>query len=819
MGRADILANYDEGHYLIRVQRNEDPLRAQLARIADKLESIQEQRDELQEAIDEAQDTLDEILVRADEILEELSDSSATQEHLDDLRQQYVETMQEAYEASVEIDKLNAEAGYMDLDLASLTARQNKLNDLQGDISSDVRTAWCVDYTPDLDADEQTMVDTIEIPGTPEHVLIAPQQRETGENLPAGMLAPILPMTPAQAAFNWAILPGWQKWKPTYRTGIISNIDTEDDTCNVSIDEAWSYAQGLHINQDATLTGIPVEYMDCNAAAFEEGDRVVVEFAAQDWAQPRVVGFVSEPSPCGLARFAVRIGAAHPTFFYDTEKGFVFVNADCADYLNRCASKLILKDTDVVGEQIEYLVTQDSTTVGRVRIYMDGTEEVDMPSVSPPGDSLHYPVSGFIYNNDYVYMHTRLGTTQWKYTSNTNDKGCGLMYELKGNSLEPPEWRFTDFGSYPEVEDNVPRTLVTGTNQRLIVYWYDGECTGIHACYESFDGDYCTIFNSVGKSSFRKMGYPSERGKIDPYPLAITSEGTAIEIAREKPYDTQRDIISYAEDACVYDPWLEVEEPHSIFQGWAATARPALEYTMHIVDKSYVFESHAVEKVVFALNVDAVAPVNSTWHVDNSLPAVGTRKMTMTESNESFVSNVSVTGNPSGESKGKETEVSAWTFNLGDNSFNLGTWQRTWEGYVESVPGGFDTGEQSAIISAGHLYPEYVFFSGDVPVLAELLVWEHGEGSSNNEDYKSVFYDNTLHPVQSITKVACHDMRQEGQPKLVAFYADTGWKIYIENDAGTPTDVTTDFFTKLNAFLGTAYTPADADVEMFFIRR
>ena len=38
--------------------------------------------------------------------------------------------------------------------------------------------------------------------------------------------------------------------------------------------------------------------MTCNAKAFEVGDRCVVEFGGQDWASPRVIGFVDNPKPC-----------------------------------------------------------------------------------------------------------------------------------------------------------------------------------------------------------------------------------------------------------------------------------------------------------------------------------------------------------------------------------------------------------------------------------------------------------------------------------------------------------------------------------------
>lgn len=48
------------------------------------------------------------------------------------------------------------------------------------------------------------------------------------------------------------------------------------------------------------LDAVPIEYMQCNAWAFAEGDSVVVQFTGQDWAQPKVVGFSDDPQPCEM---------------------------------------------------------------------------------------------------------------------------------------------------------------------------------------------------------------------------------------------------------------------------------------------------------------------------------------------------------------------------------------------------------------------------------------------------------------------------------------------------------------------------------------
>ena len=64
------------------------------------------------------------------------------------------------------------------------------------------------------------------------------------------------------------------------------------DRVSLTKDSWLSYTRRLDL--------VPIEYMNCNAWAFAEGDRIVVQFTGQDWAQPKVIGFESDPQPCEL---------------------------------------------------------------------------------------------------------------------------------------------------------------------------------------------------------------------------------------------------------------------------------------------------------------------------------------------------------------------------------------------------------------------------------------------------------------------------------------------------------------------------------------
>jgi hypothetical protein len=158
---------------------------------------------------------------------------------------------------------------------------------------SETRAAWCCDLTEDASG----YVATVEIPGEPDLMLIAPGGREptiAGD----GVLFARELMSPEQAYFNVAILPGWQIGWPTYRWGTLTSLNRTQNTGTVALADTVSSAQRLSVNESSTLVDIQFEYMDCHARAFREGDRVVVQFPGQSWATPKVIGFLDNPRAC-----------------------------------------------------------------------------------------------------------------------------------------------------------------------------------------------------------------------------------------------------------------------------------------------------------------------------------------------------------------------------------------------------------------------------------------------------------------------------------------------------------------------------------------
>lgn len=172
------------------------------------------------------------------------------------------------------------------------TAQKSYHDGLKGQPES----MWCADLTEDLSGD----VGSCEVPNE-NSILLRPGYSGRAVYNPSrdGMLKRSDQMNAPRFFHSLAMQPGWQKWKPTYRFATISNIDTDLDTCSISIISSYSRVQGLSTDYKGSFSNVPVEYMECNSAAFENGDTVLVEFSGQDLNAPKVIGFKTNPKSCG----------------------------------------------------------------------------------------------------------------------------------------------------------------------------------------------------------------------------------------------------------------------------------------------------------------------------------------------------------------------------------------------------------------------------------------------------------------------------------------------------------------------------------------
>ena len=196
--------------------------------------------------------------------------------------------------------------------------------------------ARCIDGQDDLSGD----VGTIEVPGELGRLFIQPGYNGNAayNTTRDGILQPIMASTPAGAFLNRGILPGWQKFMPTYRVGTIQSF-TEISCplylwdipsygqfgwvkmvtgCTILLDGAISSAQGLNVNQASILENVPFSYtpkgsgyewytniatgapfpmspVDVSFMDFDIGSRVIVKFQNQDWNSPVIIGFEVSP--------------------------------------------------------------------------------------------------------------------------------------------------------------------------------------------------------------------------------------------------------------------------------------------------------------------------------------------------------------------------------------------------------------------------------------------------------------------------------------------------------------------------------------------
>jgi hypothetical protein len=188
---------------------------------------------------------------------------------------------------------------------------EKRLEALKFPAENPIVSAWCADLTANLAGN----VGTIEIPGERGSVNI--QAGYSGGAVydadTDGILQPVIAGTPANVFGNLAMLPGWQKFKPTYRTGRITAFSTDMLTCSISLDQAISSQQNLAINQSNKLWNVPFDYMGCSSTAFDISDRVIIKFINQDWSKPQIIGFASSPKP---GRICIKLTIDLPGYPY-----------------------------------------------------------------------------------------------------------------------------------------------------------------------------------------------------------------------------------------------------------------------------------------------------------------------------------------------------------------------------------------------------------------------------------------------------------------------------------------------------------------------
>ena len=202
----------------------------------------------------------------------------------------------------LEINKATSEKNVLVLTKLSFEKKKQYLeNSMPAD---ETISAWCADFTEDLSG----IVGTVEVPGESQYIQIQPgyNSNATYNQTRDGQLLPTVVATPAQTFYNLAMMPGWQKWKPTFRYGTITSIS--GNLADVSVVDIRSSQQNIEINQTSTIEGVEIEYMNCGGSAFALGDEVLIKFESQAWDSPKIVGFKDNPRACEGLFLALHLG-------------------------------------------------------------------------------------------------------------------------------------------------------------------------------------------------------------------------------------------------------------------------------------------------------------------------------------------------------------------------------------------------------------------------------------------------------------------------------------------------------------------------------
>ncbi len=174
-----------------------------------------------------------------------------------------------------------------------VTSMQQRIVLLQNLLLSKPVDVWCADCSRNLSGE----VATIELYGLPTHLLIHPGHENDALYTPRthGKNTPTAYLTPEAAAYNFAMFPAWQKWRPTYRVADIDRI--YGDVCTVTIHDPRTSAEigTINVESATTFVNVPFNVKNYDSAQFSEGDRVILRFVNQDYESPEVFGFYENP--------------------------------------------------------------------------------------------------------------------------------------------------------------------------------------------------------------------------------------------------------------------------------------------------------------------------------------------------------------------------------------------------------------------------------------------------------------------------------------------------------------------------------------------
>ena len=289
MGKGTITRVDEDGLYQVEVHRDWSKITAHIAEITKAIETKRDQHNKAVLKRFAKQEEKDRAVVDMNDAISAYEAETNPPQIKE--KWELVKTAAKACnQLAMEIVDLKSVELRLELEVVALLTEWNSID--RRDKTNPTVAMYCADFTDDLTVG--ATVGTIDVLDRDSQIRPAFSDHATYVAATDGDINPSNNLTTAGVFWNWAMRAGYEKWKPLYRVGTITNLQL--DTADVELDPCE--ADDLNVNQGATLTSVDVFYMDCDWRAFVIGDRVIVEFVARDWTQPRVIGFYNGPREC-----------------------------------------------------------------------------------------------------------------------------------------------------------------------------------------------------------------------------------------------------------------------------------------------------------------------------------------------------------------------------------------------------------------------------------------------------------------------------------------------------------------------------------------
>ena len=278
MAKGIVKTHIKEGEYTVDILSNIDWAKNRLAVLDSLIAESEAKKTQKQAELTAARNAL----LEADDVLKDAI-SSGIQESIKAASRNLVILRAKAKKASDDylavlddIAALKGEKTYIEINIPSEKE------------SADI---WSADYTLDLKGEQ--IVGIIESPqGERRWYNIQPGWKNDDDpdwdtqadynTARDGQRFPAIAMTGAGLFVTRAWYPAWQKWIPLHRLGTITKLD--GDKCDVVLkfdDSSECPGANGNINVLTDFKDVKIDYMDCNGAAFEDGDEVIVKFSTE----------------------------------------------------------------------------------------------------------------------------------------------------------------------------------------------------------------------------------------------------------------------------------------------------------------------------------------------------------------------------------------------------------------------------------------------------------------------------------------------------------------------------------------------------------